>query len=93
MYRYTPNKQMLEDLRRKKRKDLRSYSSLARNLAAEHFGRYDEQRAFLNDWPHVEFYSKTRVHFVPVRGFLFPLKFFDEVTIADKDAKPGGSTP
>lgn len=93
MYRYTPNKQMLEELQRKKRKDAAHYSSLAWTLASQHFKDYTERCVFLHDWPHVEFYSKTRVHFVPVRGFLFPLKFFDEVTIADKDAKPGGSTP
>ncbi len=88
MYRYTPNKQMLEELQRKKRKDNRHYGSFAWVFVSQFVKSYSERVAFLRDWPHVEFYSKTRVHFVPVRGYLFPLKFFDEVTIADKDAKP-----
>lgn len=87
MYRYTPNKQLLEELKRMKRKDNKQYGSFAWVFVSQFVKDYAERVAFLHDWPQVEFYSKTRVHFVPVRGYLFPLKFFDEVTIANTDAK------
>lgn len=85
MYRYTPNKQLLDELKKIK-KSLYAHDKIW-EFAGRYFKTYSEKATFIHEWPQVELYSKVRLHKIPVRGYLFPLKLFDEVTIADTDAK------
>ena len=83
MYRYTPNKEILEKLKAARKKGYVSKIACSGeyHLATSMFKDYAMKVAFLTHWEHTNVFSKTKLKEVPVSGYLFPVDLFDQTKV------------
>lgn len=79
MYKYTPNKQLLDDLQRARKKgyNRKIASTYEHQLASSLFKGYTERNAFQLYWENTVFFSEQKRDMIPVNGVLFSKEFFD----------------